>query len=1235
MKRTSTLLCRVAALTVMLVTATASAWAINTKESTEQVTTLVTLDTDVDYSITGSTPFGDGGIVNIANTDHAVLILQAVKPSAALKLLADHVQINGAKAVNNTNCQVKLYNLGCIILPYGNSVKPLTVYSEQNFQGTAVNDFGLENDGGYMNTLTDKKLNNRIRSFKLKRGYMVTFSNRASGRGYSRCFIAADQDLEMATLPGVLDRSISSYRVFKWYDAGKKNLANSAGDTGALSALNVQSTYDWGQGNGSLAPDIEWVPNHIYEDWPSSSTIGKTTQSPHTKTNNEPRNSSDDHPQDLKTILGNWENMMRTGLRLCSPASWDGSDYWNATGFLAEFLDSIDARGWRCDIIDLHCYWAESNFGNIANWANKYKRPVWISEWCWGASWNSNGAFASGVTEAQVKDALERICTKLNGWDYVERYFYWNGERDPSRLYKNGSLTAAGRYYASMNSGVGYKGRSNYVPSIPQQGDPGTLSVSYDKTTNTATLSWWEPNGELNSGMYVERQQPGSSVWESIADLQLQEEAAQYEYRDSTAVGGCQYRIHVVDANNKDHYTKAVMAASDNVAVGDVVPVDGKNMYMGGNIFVNGSFDMDTYGWLDGTGNALDRTMFQVVPVGGNDGGTYLQVYGNGSQKSNGAIYTPFDVVPNSYYYFSGATCNNTGSQQQLKLGNDASTLITTPAFLYNTTEKWSTKFTVFNTDIYSVAVVTFRLLGAKSQFDQLVLCQLFDTKEEAYANGVVQAKKQAQAFTAFNTKYDFLNTDLNSRIQAVSGEIEADYNECQQAVDNALAAYHTMSKLDSLLTVADRVSTFAMPGIDRLTAASEQAKSVATAADVLAAESELREALNDYMPLTAMDTNPVKQPSFASTTGWTVKCGTYTGGDQRTNTQNGVTFWNAWWSGLSASEGTDKTMAIKQDVSGLGHGLYAVRCKATTEHYCLSDQHAYITDGTVTAETPVLTADYYDLPTMTTEQRWQTLTSTPIYVEEGGSVTIGFVGSKQGAVDNLWHKIGDATSNGDKREGWWCATDFELVFCPMYKATVEADQWGVICLPYAVRATDDLHIYEIAAVSRDYTKICLREISESSAGMAFIYKSSKADVTFFEFGAAAKSTKDGPGNLRGFLKTSAKAPTGSYVLQDGVWNKVGTDRPQMTNYTGIIRAFTDAMSKQVPVVDEWDGPTMPINGVTEEEMAAAIKLPTAVTLRSNGFYTIDGRYIGNDSKLKPGLYIRVEDGKAYKTIMK
>ena len=190
---------------------------------------------------------------------------------------------------------------------------------------------------------------------------------------------------------------ISSYRLFKWNDVSKAGLAN---DTRGESndALNTQWCYSFGLGENT-GIDRECVPHHIYEDWPNAAACGSvnyTTSSPNMKTNNEPRNTADDRPQTLDEILNNWESLMRTGQRLCTPSSWDGS-----SGFNQQFLDSIDARGWRCDILDIHSYWATGSFYSLNGLYQNARRPIWVTEWCWGASWNNNGAFANGVTEAQ------------------------------------------------------------------------------------------------------------------------------------------------------------------------------------------------------------------------------------------------------------------------------------------------------------------------------------------------------------------------------------------------------------------------------------------------------------------------------------------------------------------------------------------------------------------------------------------------------------------------------------------------------------------------------------------------------------------------------------------------------------------------------------------------------------------------------------------------------------------
>ena len=139
-----------------------------------QVSSSVSLTTDVDYVITGETPFATAGSVDIQNTEHAVLIIQKIKPSKVIANWMGNIFIKGEKAVNGKNCQVKMYNRGAIVFPYGSDFKPLTCYTEENYGGTSCNNYTEGHSGGYMKTMTSALLNNQVKSFKLKRGYMVT-----------------------------------------------------------------------------------------------------------------------------------------------------------------------------------------------------------------------------------------------------------------------------------------------------------------------------------------------------------------------------------------------------------------------------------------------------------------------------------------------------------------------------------------------------------------------------------------------------------------------------------------------------------------------------------------------------------------------------------------------------------------------------------------------------------------------------------------------------------------------------------------------------------------------------------------------------------------------------------------------------------------------------------------------------------------------------------------------------
>jgi hypothetical protein len=1119
---------------------------------------VVSVTRDWNYTMTSATPFGDNGYVDLVNTEHAVLILTKVKPSAALKLLS-HVRINGVTAKEGTNCQVKLYNRGTIILPYTDK-GVLTVYDGQNFEGTAVSDFGLENSGGFMNTLTEARLNNKIRSFRLKRGYMVTFSTLPAGRGYSRCFIAADADLELKTLPAVLDGHISSYRLFRWYDTGKQQLAAATGDVAACSALNVTSTYTWGMGSNML-PDVESVVHHIKENWPTAAELGKATWTPHMKTNNEPRNSADDSPCGLDDILANWEDLMATGMRLCSPSSWDGSDYWNGTGFLKEFFKAIDERGWRCDIIDLHGYWTEGSFNtNIPNWYGAVKRPVWVSEWCWGASWNDNGAFASGATEAKLKTALQTICTTMNNQPYVERYFYWNGERDPSKLYKNGKLTPGGEYYATIDAGTGYNAKYEYVPATPKQYDAEEFAVSYDNSSHQATIRWYDRNGEYNQLMEVQRSTDDGASWQTVITPQQQERAARYEVTDENSGDGIAYRLYIKDVNGVNRISAVAYTSANGLSAGTPVVVGDKLLYMGGNILTNGTYELGLQGWTNGAGEPAGQPWFQMVPQGGIDGGRYLQCYGNGSAAEAASLRQRVAIEPGADYLFRFSSCN--GGNAQMVNVTASATNDGTLALKFTNSTQWTPFRGTFNSGTNNYAVIIMSNLGGKAQLGQMMLCRLFDSKDAAIADGVRQ--------------------------QALYDETVA-----MVAQTNALR-----QRADSLATVAEAFCAYDVtqnPQLQQLVSKVRSAADNSAKADACQA---LQSVLDDIMPAENARCQP-EQPTFVTASGWETAAGSFKGGDQRCNTVDGVHCWNAWWSGVSATAGRNQTLEVRQKVTNLDEGFYTLECQASTEHFCLSDQHGYMVCGNDTASTPVLTSDYWDLQSVLgwSGNIWQTLTTTPLYVPANGTVTIGFMSSKEGAVDNAWHKIGTPATS-DKREGWWCATNFRLLRRPVMHLSLTSGQWGTLCAPYSYQMPQEVSCYRVAGILADHTAICLEPVTTVEAGRPVICHAT-ADVTQMLIATGQAVSDVSPAadeqNLIGALEEKL-VRTARYMLVDGQWKYI-EERDFVPAGSAYFRTF-DGMT----VYTTWDGPTLPI---AQSTAISSLKAGAAGTAAA---YTLGGR---------------------------
>ena len=1148
-----------------------------------QVTESVTLTDDVDYVITDATPFTTAGSVNIQNTDHAVVIIKSIKPSKVISSwLKTHVFINGDQAVNGTNCQVKMYASGAIILPYAKNIKPLTVYSEQDFKGESCNDFGLENSDGYMNTLTDAKLNNKIRSFKLKRGYMVTFSTRKEGRGYSRCFIADKEDLEINTLPAILDQKISSYRVFQWQNAKKAGLASDTRKE-ANAAVNSSWCYTWGLGENML-PDFECVPNHIKEDWPTSRECGRVTYSCHMKTNNEPGNSADDTPQDVATVLANWENLMRTGMRLCSESSHDGS-----MGHLKTFIDSIDARGWRCDLLDLHCYWPSGTFNNLDWYSSHYGngRPIWISEWVWGASWNNNGAFAVSNRDdykgnwQNNYNGTKPILEVLNANSKVERYAFWNSEANCSKIYLDGQLSTLGEYYATMGDDLGYNPANEYIPKNPPMKAPRNLKASFDKATKKVTLQWHEVNGEYNQAMDIMVKTPGSVVFTKLQTVDLQEEEADYSVTVD-GIAGNVYKIRVTDLNKTALYTNEATAVNEKQEYGDEVSVvngsDVKTMYLGGNMLINGDFELGTTDWTNGKGEAITAPYFQIVLEAGINNSAFLQCYGNGSSNADAmAIRKVIDIEENTSYYVGAAGCYNNPDKQQISVSTSNTTPGTLARVKFPNVTEWAKLATSFTTTTQKYLWITLFELGGKAQFDDFKVCKLFDTQEEAMADALAWEKKRAEAFKAFNTKHSDLNEEIDGLLAS-----NATANEIENAIQTALQTIKTRNT----------------------DAAYEAIKSDA--------ERAIPEGL-EYV----YNTTAIKDGDFGSTYSWTTKCGTYKNGDQRTATHDGKKCWNAWWN-ISATGNEAQTMEVKQTVTYnssdattlLSHGLYALECKALTEHLCETDQHAYLTNNE-TNETLVsvnLPIGKLDLPCF--EDKWTTLATSYMYVNERGSITVGFTGSKKGAKDGQWMEYGKGSGKGDNREGWWSATDFRLRFIPVYQTATDASGWATICLPYSFIIPDGVKLYQFVGISKDGTKICLEEVTEPKAGTPYVFHSNTtATLSFYETGKAASSAETNANGLRGNFAVSgaSRYPLNSFVLQNGVWNKV-TERFAQANFAAFIYK-----TAQLPVVNEWSGTTLPLSEAVETGIRSLTSNHS--TLTTTPTYDLSGRRVNENQK--------------------
>lgn len=438
-------------------------------------------------------------VINL-NSEDAWLYFDNIRPQPVIDTLLTYVYVNGVKAVKNTNVRVIIYKHGTAISAQSPSFKPLKVFSGENFTGDSASYsfFNLHTALGSMD--------NKIRSFRLKKGYMATLAIASDGTGYSRVYIADDKDMEVNVLPVLLDQKISFVRVLPWEYVSKKGWGGYNQTEYALAKATWR--YDWNSG-GETSPYVEYVPIRQKLNWPAWSSFTSKNYISHMLGLNEPDHAEqhkDDNGEKVVTVsqaLAQWPDHLKTGLRVGSPACTNPS-------WLYQFIDSCNAKNYRVDFVAWHAYWGGKS---PQNWYNDLKaihqrtgRPIWITEWNNGANWTTE-SWPSGnrlLTAANAAKQLADIKAILNVLDtasFVERYAIYNWVEDCRAMVLADTLTPAGKYYASTTPPLAFNRKYEVIPTFTYSNP----SLSITPADKSVTLSIADPNFDYYSGFVLEK----------------------------------------------------------------------------------------------------------------------------------------------------------------------------------------------------------------------------------------------------------------------------------------------------------------------------------------------------------------------------------------------------------------------------------------------------------------------------------------------------------------------------------------------------------------------------------------------------------------------------------------------------------------------------------------------------------------------------------------------------------
>jgi hypothetical protein len=495
----------------------------------------VLLSGNAELHLTAASALLNNSIVRL-NSENAWLYFDNIRPAAVLSGILPYLYVNDAPAVNKTNVRVAIYKQGTVVMAQPSTYQPLTVFTDINCTGDSAK-YGLFTK--YASTGLGTGIDNKIQSFRLKKGYMATLATSGDGTGYSRVYIADNADLIVNSLPFELDQMISFVRVFNWEYTSKKGWCGTgAGCITDAEKVNGTWSYSWSADQNSSA-GVEYVPIRQNGGWPGWSEISGKQYVSHVLGFNEP-----DHTEQsnltVSQALAQWPDMMRTGLRIGSPAVTNNS-------WIYSFMDSCKAKNYRVDFVAYHAYWGGKS---PANWYNDLKaihdrtgRPLWITEWNNGANWTTewwptSDRSLSALNAAKQLADLKGILTVLDTAHFIERYSIYNWVENCRAMILADTLTPAGKYYKSNSPDLAFRRVNEVIPTFSL----GKTTISISTSGKVAAIVISDPNGEFYRGFILEKK-VGNGDWTPYIESNIATQKYVSDTIDLSKTGTTRYRL--------------------------------------------------------------------------------------------------------------------------------------------------------------------------------------------------------------------------------------------------------------------------------------------------------------------------------------------------------------------------------------------------------------------------------------------------------------------------------------------------------------------------------------------------------------------------------------------------------------------------------------------------------------------------------------------------------------------